>query len=144
VLGLVLIASHMVGDFIFSNRWQAAAKLTDRRVRSRHVLGYVLAFVPAVIIFWPGTVRALAFLLLLDLLHFATDSRRFTSTLGDWVGWWFRTDAQKHLEWSGQPTYGKVGSTSDSMPPNPWSPIVLLIDQSLHLVQLAALGWLLT
>ena len=50
MLPLYLIAAHLVGDFVFQTRWQAAAKLTDRYARAAHVSTYLLAFVPVVVL----------------------------------------------------------------------------------------------
>lgn len=153
-LALALLASHLVGDFVFQTRWQAVGKFgwtaDALALRTAHVFFYGVAFLPVVL--WrtlephgPATFwRPPAFFAALLVLHWLTDSRRFTSTLGDVAGWWFRTPEERHAEWDGQPGYGKVGTTSDTRPPNPWPPIGLAIDQTLHVVQLAALAWLLT
>lgn len=144
---LYLLACHMVGDFVFQTRWQAARKFTDFDVRVRHVAAYCVAFAP--IIVWriievkPGwweTSKPGGFLAGLFVLHLLTDSHRFRSTLGDMVGWQFATDHEREAEWRDQPVYETRGRTSFSLPPNPWSPISMMIDQALHIVQLAVLG----
>lgn len=134
MLGLTLLACHMVGDFVLQTRWQAARKLDDAGALMRHVLAYTVPFVPVAFIA-ASWVHALQFLLALFWLHFLTDSRRFYSTLGEWIAhrvgvWWLR----------------RAGTVVEDyvLPPNPWPPMPLLIDQSLHVVQIAALGWLLT
>jgi hypothetical protein len=128
VLALALLASHLVGDFVLQTRWQAAGKLDDRRLRLRHVLAYGAPFYVWVPFSDVAPWRVWAFLGLLGALHFLTDSRRFRSTVGDWIAWRLSEPADE------RPT---------GPPPNPWAPIPIMLDQSLHVVQLAALGWLL-
>lgn len=78
-------------------------------------------------------------MVLLFALHLFTDSRRFRSTLGDVIAWRYgpgrheRSDPEGFADWKLRP-----------LGPNPWEPLPILIDQTLHVVQLAALGWLLT
>lgn len=77
--GLMLIAAHMVGDYITQNDWMAAHKLTDWRVRALHVTAYTLGFAP--VAWWAGLAvwPAVAFLALVWVTHFITDSRRWAS-----------------------------------------------------------------
>lgn len=142
MLPLWLLAAHLVGDYVLQTRWQAAGKFTDVGLRARHVTAYCVPFVPLAIIYGDGYAysNAVLFLMALWTLHYWTDSRRFASTLGDVVGWRLRSPEQRHAEWSGQPMYGKVGTTSDTRPPNPWPSVGLAIDQSLHIVQVAVLA----
>lgn len=143
MIALYLLAAHFVGDYALQTRWQAARKFTDAGFRTRHVLAYCLPFVPIAFYAAPTWRSAVGFLAGLYVLHFLTDTRRAQSTLGDVVGWWFRTPAQRLQEWQDAPRYETLGRTSDSLPPNPWTPIGILIDQTLHLCQLALLGGLL-
>jgi hypothetical protein len=135
VIGLYLLAAHLVGDYVLQTRWQAAEKLRDPFFRARHVLAYSLAFVPLAVIYGRSTLDAADFMGLLALAHFATDSVRVPSTLGDVVGWWGiavrRKDARGVVRQHPLP------------PPNPWAPVPLLVDQTLHVCQLAVLGGLL-
>lgn len=147
MIALWLIASHMVGDFVLQSRWHAAGKLTDAEERVRHVLAYTLAFLPVTAAYthafdghawrsphgeaWTG----ILFLLFLGSLHYVTDSVRFKSTLGDVLGWRLR----RHLPERDLAARGEE-PVPVSPPPNPWKPTALLIDQTLHIVQIAALA----
>lgn len=146
MIALYLLAAHLVGDYVLQTRWQAARKLTHGAYRVRHVTAYCLPFVPIAAIY--GTwgpdrhVSGLLFLLGLWLGHLAIDSRRFTSTLGDWIGWnlgGMAPPAEK------RGVHAAMGAPLDrlDLPPNPWQPIALCIDQTLHVCQLALLGGLL-
>lgn len=128
MVALYLLAAHLVGDFVFQSRWQAVRKFDDRAYRARHVLSYVAAFVPVLLVVRPGWLPAGAFLLALAGLHFATDTRRFTSNVGDLVAWRFLRDEDR--------------AGSASLPANPWPTLPLAFDQTLHVVQLAVLGGL--
>lgn len=129
MIALYLIAAHLVGDFVFQTRWQSERKFDQPIYRVRHVTTYTLAFVPVVALCWQGPFSPM-FLPALWTLHFLTDSRRFTSTLGDWIAWrWWIPDVRKyHVE--------------KLLPENPWPPIALAIDQTLHVVQIAVLAGL--
>lgn len=146
MLPIYLLASHLVGDFVFQTRWQAAGKFTDRDLRARHVAVYCAAFVPVTLAYahfhHVGRAEpAIAFLLWLGILHYATDSRRFTSTVGDWVAW--------RLKYGRGPVAGTLKNPGESerpiyvrLQPNPWPPISLMIDQTLHVCQIALLAGL--
>lgn len=123
MIGLYLLASHLVGDFLLQTRWQAAGKLNDHVVRARHVGAYTLAFFPVAVTQAPNAQAAYTFLAFLAALHFITDSRRFYSTFGDVFAW--RTDPK---------------TRPLRLSPNPWTPIPILIDQTLHVAQIAILG----
>lgn len=141
MLPLYLLAAHLVGDFVLQTRWQAVGKFTDSSLRMRHVWTYSIPFWPIAVAYDEGTRwHGLAFIVGLVLLHFLTDSRRFASTLGDVVAWRMMSgnNVAGTLKKPGeaeQPIYMRL-------PPNPWTPIPILIDQSLHVVQLAVLGGL--
>lgn len=79
MIGLWLLAAHMVGDFITQNQWMADNKLRCPRVRAFHVTVYTLGFVPVVIFATSDWRRAVGFLLFLWAAHFVTDSRRWAS-----------------------------------------------------------------
>lgn len=137
MLGLYLLAAHMLGDFVLSNRWQAARKLQDGRWRTYHVAVYCLPFLPILFVYAAPT-RALAALVFLFGVHWLTDTRRFRSTLGDVVHWRLMGRERRALDVNtrlpnrrGEPT---------TLRPNPWEPIPLMIDQSLHVAQLALLA----
>jgi len=128
VIGLYLLAAHLVGDYLLQTRWQADGKFgwTDgaMRLRARHCAAYCLPFVPIAV--WQnwsawGPFRVAYFLMLLWALHFFTDAQRFERTPGEWLVWRRR-------------------GTRRPLPPNPWPSIGLAIDQSLHVVQIAALA----
>lgn len=141
MIALYLLAAHMVGDFVLSNRWQADLKFTDRGYRTRHVIGYCVAFVPIALAYGSSGYRGSAFLGSLFVLHWLTDSRRFRSTLGDVCSWWSQSRAarRQYREIDTEPV-----DVTDKMilwpPPNPWPPMPLLIDQTLHVVQIAVLA----
>lgn len=152
MIALYLLASHMVGDYLFQTRWQAAKKLDDPWVRALHVATYTLAFVPAAYTAAPWR-EATTFLGFLAALHYATDSRRYLSTFGDWFEWLCMTDRRKIDEYQRVEPHLTLGyvtrrhTTADGlkMPSNPWPPTSLAVDQTLHLAQVALLaGWLLT
>lgn len=116
---------------------------------------------------WPGQC-ALLFLFGLMLLHERTDSRRFLSTPGDWLTWRFtrrwtipttetpfvevengmvtlisqdETGERRHRGrivdvWPS----GRFVVADMDLQPNPWPPILILIDQALHLLQIAVLA----
>lgn len=142
MVALYLIAAHLVGDFVLQTRWQAGRKLIDRAARARHVAAYCVPFVPIAVVYahqapygWSGPrgLYACQFLFGVAFFHYWTDSRRFTSTLGDVLAWRFRLARRDHLIRIGGGT--KLGA-------NPWAPLPILLDQTLHAVQLAVLGGL--
>lgn len=147
MIALWLIAAHLTGDFILQTRWQASRKLHDPAIRGRHVLVYTLCFAPVIGYYTAVNGRsywaAFACSVGLFALHYLTDSRRFTSTLGDWVAW--KTsgagEAYDVAERHGESLTGR-DEGHPRLTPNPWTPIPILIDQTLHLMQLAALGTL--
>lgn len=150
---LVLIACHMLGDFVLQTRWQASRKLVQASYRLRHVSAYSAVFVPVAVLsvraghlpWW----HAALFLAGLFVLHYLTDWHRFPSNLGDrlaYTGYWY-------LHWReivpASPNFTTEQKASGERPPNPplpknpWEPLPILIDQTLHFCQLALLGWLL-
>lgn len=168
---LWLLAAHMFGDFIIQNRWESATKLDNTEVRARHVLGYAVPFVPIAIVYAKPILddrllTASLFMTSLMVLHFATDSHRFRSTLGDVVQWTldrFNAPAEVRKAWVDylygvDPTFeltgfpeptpewrlararGVTGRTLWFPPPNPWGSAPIMIDQTLHICQLALLG----
>jgi hypothetical protein len=141
VISLYLIAAHYVGDFMLQTRWQAEAKLYYWRVRVRHVLAYSLPFVVLLVYMHPPLWKAVAFYVLLCGAHFGTDSRRFTSTVGDRFAWVGMSDAQHEAHYA-ERRLARGGTRPLPLPPNPWEALPIMIDQSLHLVQIAILGGL--
>lgn len=78
MLGLDLLAAHMVGDYILQTDRMAARKLSDWRVRAVHVVAYSLPFSVVLAAHgYPGEWRT--FMALLMVTHFITDSRRWAS-----------------------------------------------------------------
>lgn len=154
MIALYLLASHLFGDFVLQSRFQAVGKLTDRAARTGHVLTYTAAFVPVAVVEAPCAWRAAAFLAGLFALHWLTDSRRFRSTLGDVSAWRIgspgygaRDDGWRRRVW--EERANDPDSDVDEPesvwwpPPNEWPAMPLLIDQTLHVCQLALLGGLL-
>lgn len=169
---LWLLAAHMMGDFVLSSRWQAAGKLTDRWIRLDHCVGYTAPFVLVALVYGDGWVAWYVFPVSVLALHYLTDSRRFQSTLGDWVHWRLfdparyvtltTHDPQVHVRGDRVKVYanygggetavltGRVVDRADDeveaimdLPPNPWGPLPIMVDQTLHLVQIALLASLL-
>lgn len=146
MIALYLLAAHLVGDYALQTRWQAAGKFgwTRRAIalRSRHVLAYTACFVPLTydVLWW----RAYAFLAGVAALHWLTDSRRFTSTLGDALAWrWCMSWLDRRREWLARGEHSRSVLEYNALPPSPWTPLPILLDQTLHAVQLAVLGGLL-
>ncbi|MFL5309502.1 MAG: DUF3307 domain-containing protein [Myxococcales bacterium] len=134
--GLYLLAAHLVGDFVLQSRRMAALKLDDARVRAEHVGCYLLPFYPLAC--WQSWHRpvwhGVGFLVGLGLLHYLTDSRRFRSTLMDWIEW--RLD-RTHII---RDEFGRLTKVRTRLKPNPWSPAPIILDQTLHVCQLAVLA----
>jgi len=154
VIGLYLLAAHLVGDFLLQNRWHAALKLRYPVQRAQHVAWYCVPFVPIAALYGRWSFSAIVFLVSLAALHFATDSYRFRSTLGDVIQW--RLDLHRDplplkrawLDYAlgaadRNPAIREIDVSDRAVrwpTPNPWPPIVLMVDQTLHLCQLAILG----
>lgn len=139
MLGLYLIAAHLVGDYLLQTRWQAAGKFGWTReavnFRTRHVAAYLLPFVPIALIYG-SPLEAFGFLVWLGVLHWFTDAQRILVTPGEWLVWKLETRAldRKYLA---KPSKIPL----ESMPPNPWPSLPLAVDQTLHILQLTVLGW---
>lgn len=139
VIVLSLLAAHMLGDFVFQTRWQAELKFTDRGMRAKHVATYAIPFIPIAVAYAPSLWRCIAFISGLMLLHYITDSRRLYSNFGDWLVWQFIQEDE--------PMSSRVqiapGIWHVPLPPSQWGPLPMLVDQTLHICQIAALVWLL-
>lgn len=72
-----LIAAHLVGDFVLQDHEMAMNKLADARVRARHVTRYCLPFAVAGLVSRVDVKRLAAFLVLVWITHFITDSKRW-------------------------------------------------------------------
>jgi hypothetical protein len=79
MLSLILIACHMIGDYIAQNDWMAANKLHCWKVRAIHVTCYSLCFAPVALYSHATTTTAAWFFAWLWITHFITDSRRWAS-----------------------------------------------------------------
>lgn len=128
MLALWLIACHLTGDYLLQSRWQAETKLRNRRVRARHVTIYTLVFVPLALVYAGDSWRAPAFLAVLFALHFATDSFRLPFSPGDLI------------EWRLLPQNRAAHSRGLQLTPSTWTAQPIILDQTLHLLQLALLG----
>lgn len=154
MLPLYLLAAHMSGDFLLQNRFMASAKTDDNGALAGHVLFYCVPFVPIASVYgdhWHLFNGPFVFLLALAAVHFLTDAHRFRSTPGDVLAWWLMP--------SGGPGWREsiwqirvddpesdVAAMPDTLrwpPPNEWGPMSLLIDQTLHVLQVAVLAGLL-
>lgn len=148
MIALYMLAAHLVGDFVLQNRWQAEGKLGWEtpavKLRAIHVTGYCVPFVPVVVVYSPNARYALAFMLWLWTLHFITDSRRFTSTLGDWIAfqwrWYSARGHRAHWMRDRRANGIDMAEHKPSLAPNPWTSVPMMVDQSLHVVQIAVLG----
>jgi hypothetical protein len=115
---IVFLVCHATGDLIFQTEWQALTKgrgLGDhegRRALMRHVTGYTLAFLPAII--WVAIDRsvlgAIGIAFLIAIPHLLIDDGRFTQM-------WLHD--VKHA-------------------PQPAPSLRLMVDQSFHVVCLLA------
>jgi hypothetical protein len=76
---LILLASHMFGDFITQTDWMASNKFINWKARLFHVSVYTLGFVPIPFIAHMKLISALLFLGLIFITHFITDCRRWVS-----------------------------------------------------------------
>ena len=101
MIGIDLIALHMLGDYILQTDKMAQHKLNDWRWRLIHVLAYTLPFAVWYVVL--GYSNPVYFVAYIFVTHFAIDSQRFAKN-------------------------------------NPWPPMSILIDQSLHLLTLAIVG----
>lgn len=90
----------MAGDYLFQSQRMAALKLTDWRVRLRHVAVYTSCFGIVTLLGYGTLVCSILFLMWIAVNHFLTDSKRW------------RTD-------------------------NPWPPMPIMVDQSMHMLQIA-------
>lgn len=79
MIGLDLIAAHLVGDYIFQTNEQAIKKLSDWRYRLAHVLTYSLPFFALGYLYAEDILKAAVFGTLVAVTHFITDSRRWAS-----------------------------------------------------------------
>lgn len=139
MLALYLIAAHLVGDYLLQTRWQAVGKFgwTSEAVkfRSKHVLTYLVPFA-FVVFLYTDALHAVGFLAWLAVLHWLTDAQRIVVTPGEWIVG--RLNAWK-LDRKFLARASKI--PLESMPPNPWPSLPLAVDQTLHICQLAVLGW---
>ena len=100
---LLLLAAHMLGDFVTQNDWMAANKFRSSLVRTVHVAVYTAGFVPFLMLTPIGLGRGVGFLACVFVAHWVTDCRRWAS--------------------------------GEKWPPKP-----IVVDQTLHLIQLAVFG----
>ena len=77
--GLGLIAAHLVGDFVLQTEYMAVNKLHNVNVRVYHVTVYCLPFLIWFIFERIPLWEIVQFVLLLWVLHFIVDSRRWAS-----------------------------------------------------------------
>jgi Protein of unknown function (DUF3307) len=122
----VFLLSHLLGDFLLQTDWQASEKehglvgaAGNRRALVLHGLTYTLAFVPALV--WvgvdSGAAVAVGVAALIGIPHMIVDD-------GSLVAWWIRR--VKHVEGA------------------PSTVVRLGVDQSTHVLALAAVAFLVT
>lgn len=120
---VVLLVSHLVGDYLLQTHWQALNKHgglsrnpTARRALVMHILSYTAAFIPALI--WIGDAlgaSVIAIIALISIPHFVQDDGRLVTSY---------IRAVKH----------SVAEPGDSL--------FGFVDQSLHLVTLFGIALL--
>jgi hypothetical protein len=79
MLGLDLLAAHLLGDFVLQTEDMARRKPGDWRVRALHVSVYCTPFLLLAWLYGPALTRSALFLVLLWVTHFLTDSRRWAA-----------------------------------------------------------------
>lgn len=79
ITSLDLLACHMVGDYITQTSHMAAHKLTDAKIRAKHVTVYTAGFLLPVLPLSVSRRKKAAFLAAVWITHFITDSRRWAS-----------------------------------------------------------------
>lgn len=77
MLGLDLLAAHMLGDFVLQTEHMAQHKLRNWRVRALHVTVYCVPFLLLVWLHGPGLASGATFVGLVWVTHFLLDSRRW-------------------------------------------------------------------
>ncbi len=80
---LDLLAAHMVGDYVTQTPHMAMNKLTDAKVRAKHVTAYTAGFVPPALASKASPSRKALFLAAVWATHFVTDSKRWIEN-EDW------------------------------------------------------------
>lgn len=120
LLPLDLLAAHMMGDYILQSHFMAANKLTNWRVRLLHVSAYSIPF------FLVGLWHLLGMdAMLRPHIEAMPVNVRLLWFMALLFVMHFATDSKRFR-------------TS-----NPWTPLPILIDQSLHIAQIAILARLL-
>lgn len=81
MIGLMMLAAHMAGDFLFQTKWIAENKLKSWEARFVHCLIYVMCFIP---VEWyakhyMGVKDTFGLGFWLFTTHFIADSRRWAS-----------------------------------------------------------------
>lgn len=74
-----LLACHMLGDYITQTNDMAINKLTDKKVRIKHVTTYVAGFIPSLLLHPTSNKKKITFLATLWIGHFIIDSKRWAS-----------------------------------------------------------------
>lgn len=145
---LYLLAAHLVGDFLLQTRWQAMGKFgwTEEAIwlRTKHVAVYCACFLPVVVTSPDVEGGDYAFLVGVFALHWLTDAQRFPNNLAETIAWRFISQENKLEEWQ---IYHALNQgvivyphQRKRLPPNPWPPMSLAIDQTLHILQIAVLA----
>ena len=91
-----LVAAHLVGDFAVQTHQLSQAKLTDPIARVEHVTRYCAPFVVVALASRVSLVRVMAFLTLVWITHFLTDSKRWLPN-EDWAPGTIINDQALHL-----------------------------------------------
>ena len=123
MLSIWLIALHMLGDYILQNNWMAANKFKSAFVRTVHVSCYTVPFAVFAYL-WLKINHLSPTTDLFGLLHCRVFVRLPAFVEGVFICHWI-TDCRR---WA-----------SDK----PWCAKPIMVDQTLHLLQLAALSCLL-
>ncbi len=75
---LEIIASHMIGDYVFQTNEEGRFKRINPKLRRKHVAKYVLAFFPLLLLNKVSSKKIVMFTLLNFLIHYAADSYKYS------------------------------------------------------------------
>ena len=145
LLALLLLAGHVLADFVFQSRWMAENKPHSKRALAAHALEVGVVQV-ALVLWFAWHPLALVYVALIAGTHFGIDAAklRLDACLPRWRMSWFWLDQAVHLAvlafvWSSWPESESPEQPSDypwsvawlsspsstlstSAAPRPWSP----------------------
>lgn len=80
--GLTLITAHLLGDFVFQTKTMAEEKMASARVRAVHCFVHLALFAIVAGLLW-SVLTGFLYALILSLVHFVIDSRRWVRVKGE-------------------------------------------------------------